>query len=200
MVNSNNDWRIRGQEASLRGKTFIKREFQPWPDSWDHEHCGFCFEKFAKLLGVQYGYAALDSYDWVCEACYSDFKEMFDFHDFNSNAFHAKSLRQIFKQEIGLFRGQYELYEIRRVMNLLVLLSDIAHLKEMTSLEFVFFDISPTPQATLAVKRMTSESPILFYEARDGLSKIEQLIKQLQEECKAGEKLELNTIWARIVP
>jgi hypothetical protein len=63
-----NDWRLEtaGDEA-FRGKSFVLRRFSPkpavtWdlvtgkgtPSEWDHEHCHFCWQKFAApSLGIE---------------------------------------------------------------------------------------------------------------------------------------------------
>ena len=47
--------------------------------SWDHEHCEFCGIKFSKHEGdLQEGYSTLDQNYWICEKCYYDFRDMFN--------------------------------------------------------------------------------------------------------------------------
>jgi transposase-like protein len=46
--------------------------------SFNH-HCEFCWEKFGEENGVLHiGYCTCDRYRWICEQCYNDFKELFD--------------------------------------------------------------------------------------------------------------------------
>ena len=45
----------------------------------DHEHCEFCFDKFGESEGMLHsGYCTLDGYRWICEQCYQDFKDQFE--------------------------------------------------------------------------------------------------------------------------
>lgn len=79
------DWRICGQEAYLQGVTLVHRRYRRYPKdpSWDHDHCSFCWAKFMvedypDVLHV--GYATVDDYYWVCETCFQDFKEKFQWN------------------------------------------------------------------------------------------------------------------------
>jgi hypothetical protein len=77
------DWRLTGQERYLQGATLIRRAYRPYarnPD-WDHDHCSFCWATFSvedHRGAQQRGYATPDDYHWVCETCFNDFKEMFE--------------------------------------------------------------------------------------------------------------------------
>lgn len=76
------DWRRMGQEEYLKGAalTHVSLYHAPRPE-WDHEHCEFCWEKIAEYEGCQHsGFCTLDRYHWICEACFRDFQEEFDFH------------------------------------------------------------------------------------------------------------------------
>jgi len=71
------DWRRQGQEYYLKGiKLFLKNiDF----DKTDHEHCEFCNNKFSSQdCDFNKGYTTKDNYYWVCEKCYVDFKDEFD--------------------------------------------------------------------------------------------------------------------------
>lgn len=78
MMSKNDDWRILPwHETLLSGATLI---YQPWKliGRNDHDHCAFCWEKFADFDGCLHeGYSTLDRYHWICKACYADFKERF---------------------------------------------------------------------------------------------------------------------------
>ena len=44
----------------------------------DHDHCAFCWDKFAEYDGCLHeGYCTEDCYDWICDACFNDLKECF---------------------------------------------------------------------------------------------------------------------------
>ena len=75
-----NDWRLMGQEeylmnAQLRRETYIQPTLK-----WDHDHCAFCWDKFSEASDTLHiGYHSVKSGRWICEQCYQDFKEMFNF-------------------------------------------------------------------------------------------------------------------------
>lgn len=72
------DWRRQGQEKFLAGVTLARGAYTPWRPSWDHDHCEFCYAKFA-VNGGDYaiGYHTLDRYHWVCDECFRDFSDEF---------------------------------------------------------------------------------------------------------------------------
>ena len=71
----NSDWRLRGQESYLLGKTLYLRQF---PMEKDHDHCEFCWDKFAHYPETLHqGYTTADNYYWICPDCMNDFKETF---------------------------------------------------------------------------------------------------------------------------
>ena len=75
-----NDWRLRNQQKYLQGATLLHRPFESY-DARDHEHCAFCWAKF--MVGdypdvLHSGYCTPDLYHWVCDQCFHDFAEMFD--------------------------------------------------------------------------------------------------------------------------
>ena len=74
------DWRRRGQERYLKGVRLVLREYKAYREGWDHDHCEFCGKKFSaspEVKGLEKGYATEDLYWWVCEPCFKDFKEEF---------------------------------------------------------------------------------------------------------------------------
>ena len=72
------DWRIVNQEAYLKGKHIVRCAFSE-PASSDHAHCAFCWEKFGKEEDMaQVGYRTVDGPWWICERCFEDFKERFE--------------------------------------------------------------------------------------------------------------------------
>lgn len=94
------DWRLsRGQEEYLNGVTLVRKKYQQWSETWDHDHCEFCWATFvdpehsesqAKMVRDDpelqtEGYAVQDSgpqdeddYLWICESCFNEFRERFD--------------------------------------------------------------------------------------------------------------------------
>lgn len=77
---SKDDWRLQGQETALLGKTFYWRKYKAYNDTWEHDHCAFCWGKFAEgncPEELHEGYTTEDKYHWVCQECFKDFKEMF---------------------------------------------------------------------------------------------------------------------------
>ncbi len=74
-----NDWRLRNQEDYLKNKTLIKVECRKPSEKWDHDHCDFCWAKFSEYDGdIHEGYCTKDESIWICEECYEDFKDMFE--------------------------------------------------------------------------------------------------------------------------
>ena len=77
---SKEDWRLRGQERYLQGVKLQWRDYVPYREGWEHDHCEFCSAKFMVKgnSGVLHeGYATEDQYYWVCAACFEDFKHRF---------------------------------------------------------------------------------------------------------------------------
>lgn len=88
------DWRVRDQEDYLREKILIHKNFKSnlpkelAPDDDprnynDHEHCIFCWHKFMEdCKDIEdcstSGYCTLDEKYWICEKCFNDFKERFN--------------------------------------------------------------------------------------------------------------------------
>ncbi|MGN6400204.1 MAG: hypothetical protein ACTHMD_07120 [Flavisolibacter sp.] len=79
MVNLN-DWRLQGQEKYLKGETLFYKNYVERTTKTDHDHCEFCFAKFSDSIAdaVKVGYTTADDYRWICQQCFDDFKEMFN--------------------------------------------------------------------------------------------------------------------------
>ena len=75
------DWRLQGQEQYLRGATLIWKRYARYSKQWEHDHCEFCWAEFAEATVVgdalHEGYATPDNYRWICQNCFSDFKDRF---------------------------------------------------------------------------------------------------------------------------
>jgi hypothetical protein len=73
------DWRLQGQEHHLRSATLKWTEYSRWSKDWNHDHCEFCWAKFSmREEDLHAGYTTLDNYHWICETCFRDFKEKFE--------------------------------------------------------------------------------------------------------------------------
>jgi len=78
-MKESNDWRLLNQERFLKGVSLKHMIWKPYRVGWDHDHCSFCFEKFSQYDGdLHEGYCTLDEYHWICEECFEDFKDMFE--------------------------------------------------------------------------------------------------------------------------
>lgn len=92
------DWRLNGQDRYLHGAALVHQKYTVWTETWEHDHCEFCFAKFMdpnfSELHRQFieenadvlieGYATSDGdesgarYRWICDACLEDFKDRFE--------------------------------------------------------------------------------------------------------------------------
>jgi hypothetical protein len=76
------DWRLRDQEKYLMGASLVHRSYRRYAKNpeWDHDHCAFCWAKFMveDYPDVLHeGYATADDYHWICDQCFRDFRERF---------------------------------------------------------------------------------------------------------------------------
>jgi len=72
-----------GQEKYLSGVTLVRRQWRESRPGWDHDHCEFCLAKFGdeRLPDVlREGWTKLNEYRWICDTCFSDFKDQFKWH------------------------------------------------------------------------------------------------------------------------
>ena len=79
------DWRLRGQEEYLQNEKFQYKQFVSPPTGSLHTHCEFCWHKFMEHSeGVKdcskEGYCSFDGKYWICEECFQDFKEKFQWN------------------------------------------------------------------------------------------------------------------------
>ena len=79
-MSNKHDWRLTNQEEYLQGVTLYWKKYNRYSDTWDHDHCSFCWVEFS-LEGsdgaLTEGYVTADDYHWICEICFHDFKDMF---------------------------------------------------------------------------------------------------------------------------
>ena len=65
-------------EEKLQGVTLVYQSWKPADPQNDHDHCAFCWAKFAAYSGCLHGgYSTLDRHDWICESCFNDLKAHF---------------------------------------------------------------------------------------------------------------------------
>ena len=80
MINSN-DWRLQGQENYLKGVMLFYKNYEDHKTATDHDHCEFCGTKFSDTISdaLKIGYTTKDDYRRICQHCFEDFKDMFEF-------------------------------------------------------------------------------------------------------------------------
>ena len=80
MDDKKDDWRLQGQEKYLFGKSLIFIKYSDKISTNDHDHCEFCSHKFSYTVpnSLTKGYTTTDYYHWICENCYTDFKNDFE--------------------------------------------------------------------------------------------------------------------------
>lgn len=79
MILMDNDWRITYQKDYLDKKQLELLKYQRHSKIWDHDHCEFCFKTFSEFEGdLHEGYCTEDKIHWICEDCFHEFKEMFE--------------------------------------------------------------------------------------------------------------------------
>ena len=74
------EWRLNNQIKYLYKKE-VKKVYFRKKGMNDHEHCEFCWDKFSERPGdLHEGYMTMyrGQERWICETCYQDFKEMFE--------------------------------------------------------------------------------------------------------------------------
>jgi hypothetical protein len=72
------DWRLVNQWDYLSNKNLYRKKYVQTSETWDHDHCKFCHETISDP--TKYYYCTEDEYYWICEECYNDFKNMFNWH------------------------------------------------------------------------------------------------------------------------
>jgi hypothetical protein len=76
-----NDWRLTNQLAYLKGATLRRSAYRAYGDSWEHDHCEFCWAKFAEAgapESLEEGYTTQNEYHWICSTCFVDFEDLFE--------------------------------------------------------------------------------------------------------------------------
>lgn len=74
------DWRLAGKEHIFLGAKLYWKTYWRYSETWDHDHCIFCWAKFMDADypdALRAGYVTEDDYTWVCETCFNDFKDRY---------------------------------------------------------------------------------------------------------------------------
>ena len=91
------DWRLTGQDDVLAGAALVRKRYTARSETWEHEHCAFCWAKFMdpefspehrKFIEDNAdvrteGYTTTDEHPqgadfwWICDTCFTDFLERF---------------------------------------------------------------------------------------------------------------------------
>lgn len=89
-TNDTRDWRWKG-EGFLDGVDLQFTQYIACSETWDHDHCAFCFAKFLPEevkadwpqrprwewdAIVTEGYTTTDRFWWICTRCFNDFDHL----------------------------------------------------------------------------------------------------------------------------
>lgn len=102
MTTDNADLRLTNQSKYLHGASLRKPEYKPYSETWDHDHCEFCWAKFVPSEelnatrkndpdAVSEGYTTTREhehgakYHWICETSFDDFVERFEWQVTNQS-------------------------------------------------------------------------------------------------------------------
>ena len=79
------DWRLKDRPVDylFNAKLSYVQIYRPYRKLWDHEHCTFCFAGIGSGSDeLHSGYCTTDvdvsREDWICENCYQDFEQLFE--------------------------------------------------------------------------------------------------------------------------
>lgn len=76
---SSDDWRRQGQEKYLNRVQLQFKQYRSYRLGWDHDHCEFCNARFSLFNDdLKRGYSSKGGYRWICENCFNDFKDEFN--------------------------------------------------------------------------------------------------------------------------
>lgn len=81
------DWRLLGQDRFLKHSTLTMKHWRQYSSNWDHDHCEFCIKTFMNREDT--GYCTLDEYHWICEECFEDFRDMFEWNVVDEDSYKA---------------------------------------------------------------------------------------------------------------
>lgn len=71
------DWRLFNQKNYLKDQRLKFQSFVIEHESWDHDHCSFCFARISPY-DIEVAYCTEDGHHWICPDCYEDFKDQFN--------------------------------------------------------------------------------------------------------------------------
>lgn len=84
MAREPDDWRLTNQQEYLQDAELVWKPYRRRSEAWDHDHCEFCWSKFAETAGeadgrltegftTTAGHENGAGYHWVCRPCFEDF-------------------------------------------------------------------------------------------------------------------------------
>ncbi len=60
------------------GAMLYWKKYSQYREEWDHDHCEFCGKTFSDYdNNLHEGYVTADNYHWICDICFNDFKDKF---------------------------------------------------------------------------------------------------------------------------
>jgi len=80
-MNTSDERRQANLERCLKGVHLYFRDYEPATPRADRDYCEFCRSKFSREPGprvLSVGYATGDGYRWVCESCFVEFANRFE--------------------------------------------------------------------------------------------------------------------------
>lgn len=73
-----NDWRNMGQLDYLKNEKVAYLKYMA-KNPFDHEHCIFCYDTISVHDNdLHYAYNTQNNRYWICEKCFNDFKDIFN--------------------------------------------------------------------------------------------------------------------------
>ena len=74
-MDQNMDWRLTNQMEYLFGQKLLHQHYETYRPDWDHDHCAFCSVTIDNSTPL--AYCTTNHYHWICENCFKDFKDLF---------------------------------------------------------------------------------------------------------------------------
>ena len=98
MAREQDDWRLTWQQEDLQHAALAWQRYRVWSETWEHDHCAFCWDKFMDPdVSEEHrrfvdehpdvrteGYATTAEHPhgarcrWVCKPCFDDFADLFE--------------------------------------------------------------------------------------------------------------------------
>ena len=73
------EWNVEESDISLNNHVLHRKIFSDRLKDTEHEHCEFCSALFgSQKRDFVEGYCTEDYYYWICDHCYNEFKDEFN--------------------------------------------------------------------------------------------------------------------------